>query len=317
MLLLLSWILWARFQSIETVPYQIPPQSPTTWDKVFEKPVDITVEPLVTTMTKGDFCQILDQNDPNLKHIKDCTKPFPVLVYLLHHEKFGDILIDAGLDASFAKNPPYGDSSPLMILIYRLVDMEASQEEDQNIAQQLANRNINPSRVFFTHLHDDHVAGVKDLPDEIEYIFGKSEMIFSAKVLMGNPFEGKTNIKTIDFSAAKSIAPFEAALDIFGDGSLWAISTPGHSPGHISFLVNAKSGPVLITGDAAHSYTQFKYEIKPLGPSEEAVKQNMESMRLLKDLVKQYPQIEVFVGHELPENSKYADKENPQARARD
>jgi hypothetical protein len=29
------------------------------------------------------------------------------------------------------------------------------------------------------------------------------------------------------------------------------------------------------------------------------------------DFVKQYPQIEVFVGHELPENNKYADKENP------
>jgi glyoxylase-like metal-dependent hydrolase (beta-lactamase superfamily II) len=299
LLLLLSWLLWPGFQSIETSPYQIPPQSPTTWDKVFENPVDITVEPLVTAMTKGNFCQVLDQNDPNLKHIEDCTKPLSILVYLLHHKEFGDILIDAGFDSSFAENPPYGDSPLLMVLVYRLLDMEAYQEEDQNIAQQLANRNITPARVFFTHLHSDHVVGATDLPNEIEVIFGKSEMIFSAKVFMGNPFKGKTNIKTLDFSGAKPVAPFEAVLDVFGDGSLWAISTPGHSPDHISFLVNAKSGPVLITGDAAHTYTQFEYEIRPLGPSEEAVNQIMESMRSLKDLIKQYPQIEVFVGHEL------------------
>ena len=117
LLLLLSWLLWPGFQSIETSPYQIPPQSSTTWDKVFENPVDITVEPLVTAIAKGNFCQVLDQNDPNLKHIEDCTKPLSILVYLLHHEKRGYILIDAGLDSSFAKNPPYGDASPLMSLI--------------------------------------------------------------------------------------------------------------------------------------------------------------------------------------------------------
>ncbi len=40
---------------------------------------------------------------------------------------------------------------------------------------------------------------------------------------------------------------------MFGDGSVLILSTPGHTPGHQSLLVNLrKTGPVLLSGDAAH-----------------------------------------------------------------
>ena len=42
-------------------------------------------------------------------------------------------------------------------------------------------------------------------------------------------------------------------LDVFGDGSATLLSTPGHTPGHQSFLVHLdKTGWLLLTGDAAH-----------------------------------------------------------------
>jgi glyoxylase-like metal-dependent hydrolase (beta-lactamase superfamily II) len=44
--------------------------------------------------------------------------------------------------------------------------------------------------------------------------------------------------------------PIGKAIDIFGDQTVWAISTPGHSKGHISYLVNTEDRPVLIAGDA-------------------------------------------------------------------
>ena len=41
--------------------------------------------------------------------------------------------------------------------------------------------------------------------------------------------------------------------DVFGDGSVIVLSTPGHTPGHHSLLVRLKdTGNVLITGDLAH-----------------------------------------------------------------
>src|SRR5260370_7778893 len=42
-------------------------------------------------------------------------------------------------------------------------------------------------------------------------------------------------------------------LDVFGDGSVMIVSTPGHTPGHQSCLVHiSKTGWVLLTGDAVH-----------------------------------------------------------------
>jgi N-acyl homoserine lactone hydrolase len=42
-------------------------------------------------------------------------------------------------------------------------------------------------------------------------------------------------------------------LDVFGDGSATLLSTPGHTPGHQSFLVHLdKTGWLLLTGDAAY-----------------------------------------------------------------
>ena len=42
-------------------------------------------------------------------------------------------------------------------------------------------------------------------------------------------------------------------FDVFGDGGATLLSTPGHTPGHQSFLVHLdKTGWLLLTGDAAH-----------------------------------------------------------------
>ena len=45
----------------------------------------------------------------------------------------------------------------------------------------------------------------------------------------------------------------EAAHDVFGDGSVQIVPTPGHTPGHTVLLVQLeKAGPILLTGDMWH-----------------------------------------------------------------
>ena len=42
-------------------------------------------------------------------------------------------------------------------------------------------------------------------------------------------------------------------FDVFGDGSVTILSTPGHTPGHQSLLVKLpNTGAVVLSGDAAH-----------------------------------------------------------------
>ena len=50
------------------------------------------------------------------------------------------------------------------------------------------------------------------------------------------------------------VRKLDGDLDVFGDGSVTIISTPGHTPGHQSLLVHLpKTGwLILLSGDAAH-----------------------------------------------------------------
>jgi glyoxylase-like metal-dependent hydrolase (beta-lactamase superfamily II) len=51
----------------------------------------------------------------------------------------------------------------------------------------------------------------------------------------------------------------EGDHDIYGNGAVRIISTPGHTPGHCSLLINLpKTGMVLLSGDAAHSQRNFR-----------------------------------------------------------
>jgi glyoxylase-like metal-dependent hydrolase (beta-lactamase superfamily II) len=46
--------------------------------------------------------------------------------------------------------------------------------------------------------------------------------------------------------------------DVFGDGSVRILSTPGHTPGHQSLLVwLPRAGPIVLSGDLAHFRKNF------------------------------------------------------------
>ena len=42
----------------------------------------------------------------------------------------------------------------------------------------------------------------------------------------------------INFTEGIDLPPFGKGVDVFGDGSLWAISSSGHSKGHVMYFIN-------------------------------------------------------------------------------
>ena len=59
--------------------------------------------------------------------------------------------------------------------------------------------------------------------------------------------------------------PFTRTIDLMGDGSIRLISTPGHTPGHLSVLLDLGPGPqVLVIGDAVYTLRSLREEILPL-----------------------------------------------------
>jgi N-acyl homoserine lactone hydrolase len=87
-------------------------------------------------------------------------------------------------------------------------------------------------------------------------------------------------------------------VDLLGDGSLWAIHTPGHTPGHSSFLVNGLEGPVLLAMDAAFIPENLEMGVAPSDYTWN-VDLAQKSLEKIIEFLGEYPQVRVVAGHEL------------------
>jgi N-acyl homoserine lactone hydrolase len=286
----------AGFRSLDVAAYSLPVQRPTTWEEILARPRPVTVEILVTGTVDGDRRVVLDESDPNIEELGDPHTPSTVSAYWVHHPTAGDYLIDAGLARAFAHEG--GNYTALLRLILALFGTESHSTDGADVASQLRSRDILPRAVFLTHLHGDHTSGLADLPARVPAVFGRGEDTFMQKAMIGAHLDGRP-LYALDFDEAHALPPFERVLDLLGDGSIWAISTRGHSPNHVSYLVNAESGPVLITGDASAYHAQFERRIRP-SPGIDDQEAAIRSLAGLRELYDRFPHLQVMVGHEPP-----------------
>ena len=86
-----------------------------------------------------------------------------------------------------------------------------------------------------------------------------------------------------DFDLGHDIKQVQGQYDIFGDGSVQCIPTPGHTAGHQSLKVELDSGPVVLTSDCA--YWQLMLDemlLPPHGYDREQQKRSMQSLSKLQ-----------------------------------
>jgi len=122
-----------------------------------------------------------------------------------------------------------------------------------SLVDALAKVDVKPDQIKYigiSHYHADHTGQVDSFPKATVLIGAKEwEAITSAKPAPGvnfKPFEGW-------IKGDNKVEPQPIDKDVFGDGSVIILRTPGHTPGHQSLLVKlAEKGPVIITGDAVH-----------------------------------------------------------------
>ncbi len=115
------------------------------------------------------------------------------------------------------------------------------------LPEQLVQLGLKPSdieMVGISHMHDDHTGQAASFP-AAQLIIGQAdfEMAKGAKDPFG-PWRA---------AGAKVKLTHGGDVDLFGDGSVIALNTPGHTPDHMSLLIKLASGNVLLTGDLYHS----------------------------------------------------------------
>ena len=155
---------------------------------------------------------------------------------------------------------------------------------------------------LLTHLHLDHVMGLRDVPASVPVYVGtgdareRSMMNVLQKGLYDEALEGKGPLRELLFAPDPDGA-FAGVLDVFGDGTFWAIWVPGHTPGSVAYLARTPHGPVLLTGDACHTAWGWEHGVEP-GTFSDDRRQSADSLARLERLVAHHPGIEVRLGHQ-------------------
>jgi len=152
--------------------------------------------------------------------------------YLIKHRQ-GWLLWDTGLADAIAAMPEG----------QRPADPRATHwRRPKTLVSQLDELGVKPSDIKYvavSHTHPDHVGNMTLFPQAM-LLVQKAEYEWPSPV---GP----------RFKPDQPVTKLEGDHDVFGDGSVTIISTPGHTPGHQSLLVKLpKTGAVLLSGDAVH-----------------------------------------------------------------
>ena len=289
-----TFVVWQP-SMIRRVSYPAPEPAYHSWGEILSNPQPITIRTNSTGFMQTTLSAIMNLEHEEAQDIEDASIEIPVNVGIIQHQEFGAYLIDAGLDESYVHSQ-HGTIRGLMVESYL---GKGSQEPNTHIAAILDQEGIQLEGVFLTHLHQDHTAGIVDLPKDIPYVAGKNERYVNFRFFMqSDHLAGIDELQEIDFSGAIDLPPLGKGVDVFGDGSLWAISSSGHSAGHMIFLINGIDDQVLFTGDACNDHYQFETGIGPgyYSSDLEGGQEALERIILFKE---RYPEVTLVYGHDL------------------
>ena len=200
----------------------------------------------------------------------------PVPFFLIRHPD-GDLIVDGGNPLAVARDPRahWGGLADIFVV---------NMSEDQHCAAQLRRCGVEPGSVRYvvqTHLHIDHTGALGHFPDA-EVVVHEREL--AAARNSGSP-EASGYVRA-DFDRPElGWRTWSGELDLFGDGSVRLIETPGHSAGHTSLLlVLEQTGPMLLTADAADNRDQWEGRAHPRSlHSRESANRSMERLRGLAE----------------------------------
>ena len=170
--------------------------------------------------------------------------------YLIKHDG-GWLLWDTGLDDQLARSP----GGEIVAHGIRGIVIRP-------VAEQLAEIGVAPGDigiVALSHAHFDHVGNCR-LLQHARWFIQKAE-----HDAMFGPNPDRFGFLPHLYAAMRGarVDLVEGDADLFGDGSVRLVFTPGHTPGHSSLLVRLPSGPVVLSGDVAHFAANFRHRRVP------------------------------------------------------
>lgn len=177
----------------------------------------------------------------------------PYFMYVVTHPQ-GNVLFDSGAHPALRTDPEsrLGEAA---------ADFEMRLEADHQIERRLASIGMTPGDidvVVQSHLHFDHAGGLGWLT-HAPILVQREELAFARNP----PVYQRLIYVQADFAMDLKWQELDGDHDVFGDGLVSVISTPGHTRGHQSLLVRLEGGTVFLLADAAYLVAKMRTRSLP------------------------------------------------------
>lgn len=276
-------------------------RSSSSLESVVDLPGPVIVDTVIGAEWAVDRSGLVNLDDPKAKAagLEDGKEPIVIPLHAIRHPTAGLYIVDTGVERALRDDPKRAALSGVVASYMGAGSIRVKTDTAAWVAAQ-----HEPLKgVFLTHLHPDHISGMRDVPNDAIVYTGPGE---SAEQHLTNvlvrgvtdaALEGKGGLREWPFAPDPGGA-FEGVVDVFGDGSFWALQVPGHTDGSTAYLARTPAGPVLLTGDACHTIWGWDHGVEP-GTFSSYQPRSRESLDRLRALVARHPSIEVRVGHQV------------------
>lgn len=178
----------------------------------------------------------------------------PVSAYLITHPQ-GNVLIDTGWDTKYANERPKQ--------LFGMVDKVSAPiiEANEGIDSKLKAVGLSPNdidSVFISHMDFDHASGLRLVRKAKDIRCAEEEWKACNKFSLRyvDTWTGIADVGTFSYTQT-GIGPVGRSYDVFGDGTIILVHTPGHSHGLFSVMICGKDKYLVLGNDAAYLPESF------------------------------------------------------------
>ncbi len=240
---------------------------------------------------------------PTYPEAKQIT--IPVSMWVLKHPK-GVVVFDTGNNVAISDSM---DNCKKYWAAGNCDFLKPNQKRSDVIDMQLKKLGLSVDdvkAVVHSHSHLDHIGNIGMFPKAI-HVMQKKELYqgWWPEKIQGRAVNGSFVLADIAAARDFNYLELDGEYDLFGDGTVKLIPTPGHTIGHQSMKVKLpKTGSVIITQDAVWMQENMDGYVAGLNYSVKDYTDSVNKIKMMRDL----EGAQVLMSHDANQFAKLGDR---------